>query len=360
MGDRPYKEAKAYAIAGDYMFLWQYIFGNYRIIDASFYQAFLKLQQKFVLEPIYSIIPETDGERYIWRYKFQNHIYARSYWAPVTDENKKRGVVFWARNASHKPELLPILLDIYDSIVKLDTLPIQDEEFSQIDRYLVMANMFQYYQMYKERQISLEYEPNASFIKGIGKQYLFHTTPYYIEQNNRYIKAIDDAKAAIENNKKLAKDFESKPHAKAALYWAGVEAYRAEVVKLIPYHVTMDFNDFCESREIEQFTKYYNEYLIWSQSARSSFAGFSKHRKRQYEIVIEGFIDVPHYAAKYVCGKKFDRYSWWERIHLSQGDKSEELHKIIRNIMGALEARDALEHNLINQPTTEDNLTNKE
>ncbi|MDR2639318.1 MAG: hypothetical protein LBC09_05735, partial [Helicobacteraceae bacterium] len=79
IGDRPYKEAKAYAIAGDYLCLWQLLFGNYRTVDTAFFQSFQKLQQKFVIEPIYSIIPESDAERDIWLYKFWNQIYARSY-----------------------------------------------------------------------------------------------------------------------------------------------------------------------------------------------------------------------------------------------------------------------------------------
>jgi len=43
LSDRPHKEAKAYAIAGEYMTIWQLFFGNYRTADTFFYQAMQKL-----------------------------------------------------------------------------------------------------------------------------------------------------------------------------------------------------------------------------------------------------------------------------------------------------------------------------
>jgi hypothetical protein len=279
-----------------------------------------------VLAPIYDIIPEEDAERDIWRYKFQNHVYARSYWAPVTDENKARGVLFNWPNASFKPELIPILLDIYDSIVRLDTLPIQDKEFSEIYRYLAMTNMFQYYQMYKERQVTLEYERNVSFKDRAF--YIFRTAPYYIAQYNRYVKAIDDTKAAIENDRRLAKVFESKPHAKAALYWAGTDEYD-DLVWITMQEMAYGWQDIicdpCESRELKQFAKYYNEYLIWSQHPRSSFSRLSEHRKRQYRFVIESGMEYSHYIAKYLCGERFDRYTEEERMHFPRVIHKEEL-----------------------------------
>jgi hypothetical protein len=348
------------------MALWQLLFGNYRTVDTSFYQAFQKLQQKFVLDPIYDIIPETDGERYIWRYKFQLYIYARSYWAPVTDEDKRKGIKFHWFFASYKPELLPILLDIYDSIVKLDTLPIQDKEFSEIYRYLTMANMFQYYQMYRERQVNLEYERNQSYSNGRGSIYRFFTTPYYVDQHNRFLKAIDDTKEAIEKNKSLAKAFESKPHAKTALYWAGIDEYRNWVYRTLP--ATQDPRSLCQSRELKRYAKYYNEYLTWSQHPRSSFAGFSKHRKRQYAIMVESNRDIAYYAAKYLCGEKFGGYSYWERFVLIRTDPKdlrESLRWDMEHMAGVTGKKiiaweDNLsieENNLSNKQTPENNLS---
>jgi hypothetical protein len=279
------------------MTIWQLFFGNYRTADTFFYQAMQKLQQTFVLDPIYRLIPENDAERYIWRYKFYQYIYARSFWAPVTDEDKKAGRKFNSPAASFEPELIPILLDIYNSIIKLDTLPIEDEEFSKIYRYITMANMFQYYWMYYQQQVNLKFQDWLPYEDENNKARIFYTTPKYREQYLKYIDAINHTKEAMDEDERLWQKFESMPHAKAGLYMAATVTYYREFEKLYLHDIYP-----CGTYEMRQYAKYLNDFLEWSYSPYSSYAKLGRKIKFQYRLFADKY--GGKYIARNVCGER--------------------------------------------------------
>jgi hypothetical protein len=350
LSDRPYKEAKAYAIAGEYMMILQMAFGNYRTADTLFYQTLQNIQQKLVLDNIYRLIPENDAERDIWRYKFYQYIYARSFWAPVNEKTKKRGLDFTAPNASFEPELITILLDIYDSTIRLDTLPIQDKEFDRIYRYITMANMLQYYSLYYRYQIRLDFDNYLPYEDENNRNRIFNTTPYYIDQYQKYIHAIDHIKEAMEKDSELAQKFESMPHAKAALYWAGVRTYAIKMNALtIIYKIYP-----CDTKEIKQFVKYLDEYLVWSRDRFSSFSRkFDRNRKNQYDFMIQTAVNEEHYIAKYICGEKFQGLTYREEWAIKDGATLDELpkqmkyHENYKPVTDVLKLREEL--NITNQ-----------
>jgi hypothetical protein len=314
LSDRPHKEAKAYAIAGEYMFIWQSIFGNYRTIGTFLFQPLEKLQKVFVLDPIYRLIPESDAERDIWRYRLVLNFYARSYWAPVTDEDKKAGRTFIYVNASYKPELISLLLDIYDATIRLSEVHIQDKEFSDTDRYLYIAMMLPYYMMYYEKQIDLAYK------KGSNKRKVFYETTAYREQYKNFLNVIDITKEAIEKDEKLAKSFEAMPNTKAFFYWGAIGAYSIFMSDEIYY----DDSHPCGTKTVKQYTKYQNEFLAWMNDPRSSFARLDRKRRNQYRFRISDPSEDLHYVAKYICGERFDTLNRYEQVAIDWGQATEE------------------------------------
>jgi len=215
----------------------------------------------------------------------------------VTDEDKKAGRKFNSPAASFEPELIPILLDIYNSIIKLDTLPIEDEEFSKIYRYITMANMFQYYWMYYRQQVNLKFQDWIPFEDANHKGRIFYTTPKYREQYLKYIDATNHTKEAMDKDERLWQKFESMPHAKAGLYMAINEAYYGEIEKMYLKGIYP-----CNTYEIKQYVKYLNDFLEWSYNPNSSFAKLSGKIKLQYRHFAEYY--VGKYIARNVCGER--------------------------------------------------------
>ena len=218
--DRPYKEAKAYAIAGEYLLVYQLLIGNFKTADTFYYRALQYLQREFVLKNIYRLIPQSDGEREIWNYHFQQQIYARSFWAPVVQPNIRKNYGQLWIFASYEPEIKILINNIYNSIINLDTLPIEDKKFSSIDRYLLIASMARYYDMYAEQEVNPVYENGERFGEKGSKQYIQFTDPYYINKYDNFLKAVDNTKYAMDNSKELKKAF---------LFWAGTKAYSNKI-----------------------------------------------------------------------------------------------------------------------------------
>lgn len=329
LSDRPYKEAKAYAIAGEYLQIYQVAIGSFKTADTFYYKALQYLQREFVLKNIYRFIPETDGEREIWNYKFQQYIYARSFWGPVIQENIRKNFGLLYGFASFEPWMKDLINNIYTSIIKLDTLPIKDEEFSKIDRYLVIAAMAPYYERYFRKEINTIYDDKVVDKMEDGRPNTHFTNPYYIERYTNFLKAVDDAKEAMDNNKDLSKAFDDNPTIKALLYWAGVNAYanknRSNLYTYEQY--------ICNTNDLDKYVEYQGGFLDWINEPKSSFKKLSQSTQKTYKFVIND--SKLHYTAKYICDKKFNSYSWEENglIHLYGIDNLEkEMHKSFTSI----------------------------
>lgn len=319
--DRAYKEAKAYAIAGEYLQLYQVIIGNYKTVDTFYYKALQYLQRELTLKNIYRLIPESDAEREIWNYKFQQYIYARSFWGPVVEENIRKNFGLLHPFASFYPEMKILINNIYNPIIALDTLPMKDKIFDKIDRYMVIASMAPYYSQYHTKELNQEYK------KSTQTNTEFFKTPYYIEKFDKFVKAVDNTKYAMENDQELYKEFDNTPSIKVLLYWAGIEAYSKKV--------SADYRDniyICETSNLDKFVEYQDEFLSWTNEPKSSFRKMSAKAQKMYKFVThQMFLD---YTAKYICGKKFNNFSWEEegRIQARNITNLEDLEKAMKEM----------------------------
>lgn len=217
--DRAYKEAKAYAIVGEYVFLWQASMLNLFNPDNKILIPINALQE-YILENIRKNIPLHDAEYEIWNYKFNLIQYARTMYAPMTDESKNKGLDFTNPSSSMKPELIEILNSIFNSIEKLNDLKIQDKEFNVIDKYLVISSMLPYFERYFIYYGGLE--TNNKDPKWMAKKLLyFWETPSLSNKYEKFLFIINNIHQQMNKNSVLSETFEKFPRIKVSFYWGG-------------------------------------------------------------------------------------------------------------------------------------------
>lgn len=322
LNNRPYKEAKAWAIVGQYVMLWQQMYVNYKTIDTYPALVLEDIQKNIVLKNIYKYIPKDDGEREIWRYKFYLWAYARSMYAPIDEDTKKKGWNFTYPDATFTPEILPLIKDMYDTIESLHVKNIKDKEFDRLYRYISIVSMAPYYRMYAENQATLKVKEN-----NISKSKLFFDNKIYKKQFLNFLDILNDTKKEWEKDKELADLFESMPHIKIAFYWASIVGYGD-----IFYNQIYSHNIYpCNTKEMKYYSKYYNELMTWAFSQRrTSFKSFSKKRQRRYLFMSEGSDEI-YYVAKYICKEKFDYLNRYEKAHEKQEKPEKLMYRVYEN-----------------------------
>lgn len=306
-GDRAYKQAKAYAIAGDYVFLLkagllQFVYPNNSLLHP------LNIVESFVLKKIDEHIPSTDAERQIWKYKFHLIDYARTMFAPITDESEARGLDFTNPAASMKPELLNTLDEIYSAMDILSKATMQDKEFDKIDRYLVIASMAPYYKEYVLYSAELNSDTNDLRYYEKKWEKFYHSD---VLKNNfiRYLDILDQTHDAMKKDKELVQAFEEHPRIKASYYWGAVKGY----VALSNLQADEDNVYPCKNPNFLKFVDYYKEYTDWAyRTSNSSFKSLSQREKKNCDFKIENQ-NNPYYIAKYICNIPLEYSTMQER-----------------------------------------------
>ena len=293
--DRPYKEAKAYAIAGEYVFLCKAALLSIVHPNNVILKPFNSVES-YVLKKIYSYIPKTDAEREIWNYKFNLIDYARTMYAPMVDADVKRGLSFTNPAASMKPELLTILRNIYNAMDILSKQPMKDKEFDEIDRYLVISAMAPYYKEYMLYEANLY--SNWKNPKYYGNKWRkIYSSPKLKKQFLNYIAILNKVHNAFHKDKRLAKAFEKHPRLKASYYWAATNGYSA----LDSMQERIDDIYPCTNPTFLKWVENYKEFVKWAyMTPGSSFSSLSKRDKKNYAFKIENQ-ENGYYIAKYIC-----------------------------------------------------------
>jgi hypothetical protein len=317
-GERAYKEAKAYAIVGEYVFLakaglLQFVYPDHVILKP------LNEIEGYILSKINNYIPKEDGERQIWNYKFHLIDYARTMFAPRTEDTIKRDLSFTNPAASMTPELLTILDEIYNSMDTLNKSSMKDKEFSEIDRYLVIASMGPYYEQYFPYYggLSSDLTDPRDFPK---KLTAFWDNQTFTNQYKNYLNVIDNIDVALNKDKNLAIAFEEHPRIKASYYWSGVRGYIAYFNK-----ETYRGKYPCTNPNFLKYVKYYKEYVDWAyMTPRSSFKSLSRREKKTYDFMIEAE-NSSYYIAKYICSIPF-KYMTREEASIGNFDNFARLY----------------------------------
>ncbi len=301
ISDRPYKQAKSYAIAGEYLFLWQAGMLNIFHPDNAALVP-INYLQNIILKNIRKHIPKDDAEYEIWNYKFNLIQYARTMYAPMTEESKEKGLSFTNAAASMKPKLLEILNSIFSSMEVLNDGTIKDTEFSKIDRYLVISSMLPYYKQYMLYQSNLNSNTKTNRRWFEDKVTKFWETKTTLKQYQKFLQIIDNIHEAMTKSAPLQKAFESHPRIKVSFYWGAVKGYVS-----YSYKQTHRGKYPCTNPNFLQYVKYYKEYVSWAYMTRgSSYNSLSKRERKKYDFMIEEVNNIPYYIAKYICEIPFE------------------------------------------------------
>ena len=307
LGDRPYKEAKAYAIAGEYIFLWKMPLLKTAYPGNPLLKP-LNAIESFILKKIYTYIPENDAEREIWNYKFHLLDYARTMYAPVVDEDVKKGLHFTNPAASMKPELLKILDDIYGAMERLGRQQMADKEFDEVDRNLVIAALAPYYIEYLPYMADLhsDWQKNSYYIDKLNEIY---KTPELRNKLIGYLEILDRVHNSMRSSEKCQKAFDASPRLKVAYYWGAtlgyltLEAMQERIDNIYP----------CINPTFLKWVENYKEFVRWAyMTPGSSYRSLSKREKKNYAFKIENQ-NTTYFIAKYICKISFEYITKEER-----------------------------------------------
>lgn len=317
--DRAYKEAKSYAIAGDYIFLWKILLLQFTYPDNQIIKP-LQVIHKSILEKMYKYIPEADGERDIWRYKYDLFDYARTMYAPLSDYSIKEKIKFTNPAASFSPRLIPILDSMYIEMDNLNKKPIKDKEFDRFDRYFASISVAPYFYEYAENYVSVNTEKyleplewrkrNPNELDTWQKWDKLYQNPQLKAKFVHYLLMLDVIHEKIKKDKELSKRLEEQPNTKAAFYWGTIlgngrfEFLQTKIDNVYP----------CDNSNFKKTIEYYKEFTTWAyMTPDSSYRSLSKKEQKNYDFIIEDCNDELYYVAKYICKISFDHISSVEK-----------------------------------------------
>lgn len=290
-GDRAYPRAKAYAIAADTLFFWHSVgvniaisrgWGEYDRLIRPEDKLDTKIQkvQDFFLSKMYQYIPETDGEREMWYYKYKQLYMAKIRYLPDSIHNPH-------------PRLSNIMDSMYDTTYKLYSKPIKDKEFDK-ERYIPIAQMsfylvdnFTYYATY-EKGIG----PDKRMIKLMDDKILF-------QRQIDYAALLDNVCTKIQTDPEVAKAFDEKsPYSLGLLYGAILSSYD---------HINT-FNTRngvypCETKQMQKLVNYVKAFYNWVYiDSHSSFKHLGNREQNQIRDLFEYRGLSPNLeVASYIC-----------------------------------------------------------
>ncbi len=337
--DRPYKEAKSYALAGEVIFIYKKALLLFVYPDNPLFKP-LQSAHNMILNKIDAHIPKEDGEREIWHYKFHSFDYARTMFAPVSKADKKINRRFTNPNASMDKAILPLIKDIYTTTKALHDKPIKDKEFDRFDRYLAIASMAPYYGMYHGYQVS-PYTDITKENMNYKYEMMWKEKKYrkYKDELFEFTKILDDVRVQWDRDRELSEAFEKRPNTKVAFYWGALEVYST----ISAMQTQIDHIYTCASSIFLKEVKYYKEFVHWAyMTPNSSYKTLPKRRRKTYDFLLENRGDL-YYIAKYVCEIPFEYMTKHERSldpkyreKLMRGNEEYEGIKIIREMQKEL------------------------
>lgn len=317
--DRAYKEAKSYAMAGDYIFLWKILLLQFVYPDNQIIKP-LQVIHESILGKMYKYIPETDGERDIWRYKYDLFDYARTMYAPLSEYSTKEQIKFTNPAASFNPKLIPILDSMYIEMDSLNKKPIKDREFDRFDRYFASISVAPYFYEYAENYVSVDTEKyleplewrkrNPNELDTWQKWDKLYQNPQLKAKFIHYLLMLDIIHEKIKKDKELSKRLEEQPNTKVAFYWGTIlgngrfEFLQTKIDNVYP----------CDNPNFKKSVEYYKEFTTWAYiTQNSSYKSLSKKERKNYDFIIEACNDELYYVAKYICNTPFEYMSSEEK-----------------------------------------------
>jgi len=290
-GDRAYPQAKAYAIAADTLFFWHSVgvniaisrgWGEYARLIRPEDKVDTKIQkvQDLFLSKMYQYIPETDGEREMWYYKYKQLYMAKIRYLPDSIHNPH-------------PRLSNIMDDMYDTTYKLYSKPIKDKEFDK-ERYIPIAQM-SYYLI-----SNIAYYVSYEHIEYQKKVFKFMDNKALFQRQIDYAALLDNVYTKIQTDPEVAKAFDEKSPYSLGLLYGALSVIHDDIMTFEMH------NSFypCNTLSMNKLLKYDRDFYTWIfVSKKSSFKNLSDIKQEQLKDLLLGRgISA---VANYICGKTY-------------------------------------------------------
>jgi hypothetical protein len=339
--DRAYPQAKSYAIVGDFVYFWHSVGVNIRMkADFEKYYRLVnyhntldnKIQkvQSFILDKMYQYIPQEDGEREFWFYKYKQLYIAKTRYIP-------------GDSFPPSQELTTIMDNLYDTSYKLYNKSFKDKVINN-ERYIFIAqpsyyliNNMSFYATYNVRN-------------GLDRLFVFMEHKNLFQRNIEYAHLLYDVYKKYKSDKGVAKAFNNNPYSLGMLYSGVVYAYD----HYITYNSHNNINP-CTSKEIKIFLNTVEDFYYWIfRDPNSSFHKLSQGEKKQIRWLYNSTaLSFSYKVATYICELplnykdnriifKYDNESyvlpvyknredlWWETATLNDFIKFSKLESLLQ------------------------------
>lgn len=276
-GDRAYPQAKAYAIAADTLYFWHSVginiaisrgWGDYARLIRPEDKLDTKIQkvQDFFLSKMYQYIPETDGEREMWYYKYKQFYMAKIRYLPDSVHNPH-------------PRLSNIMDGMYDSSYKLYSKPIKDKEFDK-ERYIPIAQMSFYLIS------NIAYYATYEHIEYKKKVFKFMDNKKLFQKQIDYATLLDNVYTKVQIDMDIAKAFDEKsPYSLGLLYGALLYIHNDNIT----FNIHNGFS-LCDTPDMNKLVVYAEEFYHWIfDNKQSSFRDLGSSEQKQIRSLYEGY-----------------------------------------------------------------------
>jgi len=291
--DRAYPKAKAYAIVADTVYLWHSIGVNIAIhrrwSSIRLVSPENKLNEKiqkvqtFLLNKMYQYIPEEDGEREFWYYKYKQLYIAKIRYKP-------------GGFANPHPRFQNFMDAMYDTSYKLYNKSFRDKIINK-QRYVpiaemayYLANNIYYYASYKVGNDAI-------------KMYKFMDDKELFQRAISYEKLLANVYKTIQTDREVEKHFDNKPYALGLLYGGALD-----VSDFVLTHYTKYGANPCELEEMQRHLQYIQDFYYWAlEDKKSSFNHLSSRQQKQiYTLIRFTAFSANARVANYICDVSFE------------------------------------------------------
>jgi hypothetical protein len=290
--DRAYPQAKAYAIAANTVSFWHVVginirlnrgFGSYLRLIRPEDKIDTQIQkvQDFFLSKMYEHIPENDGEREMWYYRYKQLHIAKIRYLPDSIHNPH-------------PRLSNIMDGMYDTSYKLYDKPMQDKVFDK-ERYIPIAQM-SYYLI-----SNIAYYATYERMSYTDKVYMFREDAKLFQKEIEYAALLENVYKKIRTDSEVAKAFDTKsPYSIGLLYAALSSALNDILIKNTHEGIYP-----CATQVMEKILANKKAFYYWLfDNTQISFKNLSSKEQKQFKDLYFG-IGI-NSITKYICNESFD------------------------------------------------------
>jgi hypothetical protein len=287
--ERAYPQAKAYATVGDLVYFWHSVGINIHIKTGfQEYARFINPEglldtgiqnvQSFLLSRMYQYIPEDDGEREFWYYKYKQLYMAKIRYKPGKPYNPH-------------PRFSSIMNKMYDSSYKLYDKSFKDKIINN-QRYVFIGQMsyyltsnMAYYATYKR----------SNYLK---KLFIFMDDKELFQRNIDYANLLNKVYEKYKTDKEVKKEFDKNPY-NLGLFYAGILSANSDN---IVYNSHNKINP-CTSEEIKIFTNLVEDFYSWVfREKNSSFSKLNKREQKQVKWLYSSCaLSFSYRVSTYLC-----------------------------------------------------------